>query len=178
MASLLKCRTCALTADSAAAFCEGCGSALNGGAQCTRIDLGPPRSITIGRDAGCGYQIAKPAISKQHAVLELLSGDRIRVADLGSANGVAVNSPACRIPAGYTEVQFSDRLFLGRTEVAVSEILLSTAAAGRGVRGQAECASIRMRGNAMVFGREASADFPVPHPMVSKRHARLTRQGS
>jgi len=178
MASMVHCRNCGLTTETSAPFCEGCGLALESRRPSAPIYLGSPRTVTVGRDPGCAYRVDKPTISKQHALVELLPGDRIRVQDLGSANGVAINSPGNRIPGEPVEVQLGDRLFLGRTEVAVSDILLATADARKARPGKIEEASIRMRGNTIVFGRDASADFQIPHPMVSKRHASLTRQGS
>jgi hypothetical protein len=93
-----------------------------------------------------------------------LPDGRLRVSDLGSTNGVAVNSPLNRIN-GTCEVNASDVLYLGRTEIPVSDILKGTFQPGRPA-GKVESAAIQMRGAAMVFGRGPGVDFTVPHPMV------------
>ncbi len=144
----------------------------------TMIDAGMPRSIVIGRDESCTYQIDKPTVSLQHALLEVMPGGGLWVNDLGSTNGVGVNSPSNRILEGPVEVRPWDKLYLGRTEVPVRDVLFSTAESAHVRRGKVETTSIKMRGTSMVFGRDAQSDFQIPHPMVSARHARLTREGS
>ncbi len=144
----------------------------------TMIDAGMPRSIVIGRDESCTYQIDKPTVSLQHALLEVLPGGGLRVNDLGSTNGVGVNSPSNRILEGSIEVHPWDKLYLGRTEVPVRDVLFSTAESAHVRRGKVETTAIKMRGTSMVFGRDVQSDFQIPHPMVSARHARLTREGN
>lgn len=178
MATLTQCSACGQMTDSDGMFCESCGGQLNGGRRPTLVDPGRPRQIVIGRDDSCTYQIDKPTISLQHALLEVMPGGQLRVSDLGSTNGVGVNSPLNRISSGFCEVNAWDRLYLGRTEILVSDILKRTLQPGRPVTGKVETAAIQMRGASMVFGRGPGVDFPVPHPMVSARHAQLTKEGN
>jgi hypothetical protein len=46
--------------------------------------------VTIGRADAVGIRLEDPAVSKQHAAIELVGNDHI-LQDLGSANGTAVN---------------------------------------------------------------------------------------
>ncbi len=48
-------------------------------------------SVTIGRDSSCDIKLSSKGISKRHCRLTGLSGSRIEVEDLGSANGTFVN---------------------------------------------------------------------------------------
>jgi len=178
MATVTKCGQCGQLTDGDANFCEGCGGQLAGTRKATMIDAGMPRSIVIGRDESCTYQIDKPTVSLQHALLEVLPGGGLRVKDLGSTNGVGVNSPSNRILEGPIEVHPWDKLYLGRTEVPVRDVLFSTAEGGHVRRGKVEATAIKMRGTSMVFGRDPQSDFQIPHPMVSARHACLTREGN
>jgi ABC-type multidrug transport system ATPase subunit/pSer/pThr/pTyr-binding forkhead associated (FHA) protein/ABC-type multidrug transport system permease subunit len=142
------------------------------------IDIGRPRTIIIGRDESCTFRIDRPTVSKQHALLEFLPGNKFLIQDLNSANGVSVNSLTNRLPEGSFEVGLEDRLFLGRTEVQVRDILIKTAGSGQAQKGKVETATIKMRGASMVLGRDPKADFQISHPMVSARHARLSREGN
>ena len=57
------------------------------------IDLGSAAGdLTIGRDEGCAVQLIGNDVSRRHAVLRgSLGGGGLRIADLGSRNGVRVN---------------------------------------------------------------------------------------
>lgn len=178
MATITKCAICGEVTDGEANFCESCGGQLGGGRKPTLIETGGPRTVVIGREESCTFQIDRQTISKQHALLEVLPGGKLQVSDLGSTNGVGINSPANKIGDGATEVHLWDKLFLGRTEVLVRDVLEKTAENHHARQGKVETAAIKMRGVSMVFGRDPQSDFPIPHPMVSARHARLTREGS
>jgi len=172
------CAVCGAVGDGDSTYCNRCGGRLTGARQSTMVDIGRPRTIVIGRDESCTFRIDKPTISKQHAVLEFVPGNKFFIEDLNSANGVGINSPANRLPPGSFEVGLEDKLFLGRTEIPVQEILLKTARSEHAQQGKVATAAIKMRGTSMVLGRDPRADFEIAHPMVSARHARLSRQGN
>jgi pSer/pThr/pTyr-binding forkhead associated (FHA) protein len=64
--------------------------------------------IYVGRGHGADLRLDDPAMSEEHAALEL-TGEGFRVRDLGSTNGVHVNGA----PVLATELKHGDRLQLG-----------------------------------------------------------------
>jgi len=140
---------------------------------------GAPRQITIGRASACTYQIDAPTVSSQHALLEVLPGGALQVRDLNSSNGTYLNSPANRVGPAFVPVQLEDKLWLGQAEIPVRAILAPAAPSGRRPSSsQTENLTTKIREGAADFGRDPTADFPVPHPMVSFRHARLHWSGA
>lgn len=47
--------------------------------------------MIIGRDAGAGLVLEDEGVSRQHAKIQVLVGDVVRIVDLGSSNGVKVD---------------------------------------------------------------------------------------
>jgi len=81
--------------------------ALSGVAAGTEYPVTRER-VVLGRGPGVDHAFDDQAMSRQHAVLEV-SGGTLRVRDLGSTNGVALNGAAVQ----SAEVHHGDRLQLG-----------------------------------------------------------------
>jgi diguanylate cyclase (GGDEF)-like protein len=67
--------------------------------------------ITFGRDPGCDVRLGDEGISRRHAMVRTLGGDRWAVEDLGSTNGTTVNGEKIT----QRELQEGDRVLVGHT---------------------------------------------------------------
>ncbi|NJO83783.1 MAG: FHA domain-containing protein [Blastochloris sp.] len=70
---------------------------------------------TLGRDATCTFVIAHPAVSRQHARIEL-QGDHYAIVDVGSANGTFVNGVRIN---DVQPLRSGDEVWLGAGDVAL-----------------------------------------------------------
>lgn len=59
------------------------------------IDGAAPRPLLIGKSSSCDLVLDDPSVSRRHCALELV-GARLRVTDLGSSNGTAVQGVSIR----------------------------------------------------------------------------------
>jgi predicted component of type VI protein secretion system len=75
------------------------------------------RQTVIGRGVGCDVVIARPLVSRQHARITLTEG-HVFIEDLGSRNGVLVNSVAISKP---TELEPGDVITIGDQSIALVE---------------------------------------------------------
>ncbi|MEM9291509.1 MAG: FHA domain-containing protein [Acidobacteriota bacterium] len=73
----------------------------------------PPGDTLVGRSRGCQLVLDDPSISRSHALV-IVSGETVRLKDLGSSNGTFVNG---RQLDEEMEVQPGDRLCLGETDL-------------------------------------------------------------
>ncbi|WP_232547678.1 FtsK/SpoIIIE domain-containing protein [Propioniciclava soli] len=81
-------------------------------------------SNVVGRGRGCQVRLSDPMVSRQHVRLNV--SDVVEVADLGSANGMAVNDA----PAVREHLRTGDRVSVGDTDFVV-RLLRNEAAEGR-----------------------------------------------
>lgn len=150
------CPNCGQANLSQALFCDACGAELSA----TRI-------ITIGREPGNDIVLDYPMVSAHHARIVESDGTRF-LEDLSSTNGTALDAPAQKIqrvplpPAGT--------VYFGSLPVPVSRLL-----GGRLSLGSAAAKSIAFRGDTLLLGRDPASDVVLDYPMVSWRHARLSR---
>jgi ABC-type multidrug transport system ATPase subunit len=127
------------------------------------------RVITIGREPDNDIVVDAGVVSGWHARIVIENG-RARIEDLGSSNGTFVNSRDHRIdvaPLAETDV-----VFLGKYQVSAARLLganTGTASPGSFL--------VSFRGPELIFGRGAECSQVLDYPMVSRRHARLSRKG-
>ena len=178
----LECSRCHAPLEAGVKFCLNCGQSVSlpsaSGSISTASSTGQRGQITIGRAPSCTYQLDKPTVSAQHALLELLPSGEMRVRDLNSRNGTYLNSFANRVGSEFVPVQRGDTLLVGRADVAIRAIVVPIDSRQPASLPPTENIGIKLHGDAMVFGRDPKADFTIPHPAVSFRHAQLTRVGS
>ncbi len=76
---------------------------------------------TIGRDPGCDIVLPLhlDGVSRQHARVRRLPGDRFEIEDLGSSNGMKVNG----VQVPRAEVGPRDRVQLGSAPIALAELM-------------------------------------------------------
>ena len=139
------------------------------------------RTIRIGREPDNDVVIDAPGVSGHHARI-VLEGDRATIEDLGSTNGTFLNSPNPDGQVVRAPLKGSDTVYLGSLAIPASRFLadLPTApfpspAPPASPEGPA---SLSFRGEAIVLGRDAECDHRVDRPMVSGRHARISRSAA
>lgn len=83
--------------------------------------VGRPEGMVIGRSADQSeLVVAHPTVSRRHARL-VVAGEALKIEDLGSTNGTAVNGTA--VPAGAPAVlQAGSRLRVGDVELLVRQV--------------------------------------------------------
>ncbi len=129
-----------------------------------------PRTVvlSIGREPDNDYVIDLLMVSGHHArVIWTGEPGKATIEDLGSANGTAVGSPDQKITR--TNFTASDTIYLGSYAVPAAQIL------ARIDRSIAPAPTLAFRGQSMVVGRDPACDWVIDLPMVSSRHALLTR---
>ena len=125
--------------------------------------------LRIGRNPENDFPVDSPKVSGAHARLIWNEGTREAIIeDLGSSNGTAVGSPDRK--ASRSVVGATDTVYLGTHLIPASDLLARLAPPRR--------PSLTFRGREMTIGRDSTCDHVIPLPMVSSRHARLTRSGS
>ena len=127
------------------------------------------REIRIGREADNDIVFDFPMISPYHARLSVRAGGKLELEDLGSVNGTAIGSPDRKIVRSPLAV--SDTVFFGSFRVPVSRLLAQRAAHAGGA-GQL----VSMRNDTTIFGRDPACDQVLDDPMISARHARVSRK--
>ena len=150
----------------------------------------------IGSGTDCDVVVPHPNVSANHCRLTR-SATGFVVEDLQSSNGTFVNGVRVVEPMAVSR---QDQITLGRT---VEMPWPGSGAAtfdegGRGSRRDAESTArvgsagaspsrspheavqvtVTLRGSAMVLGRDPQCDHVLDYPMVSWRHARITRDGA
>jgi ABC-type multidrug transport system ATPase subunit len=131
-----------------------------------RIDAGA-RTITIGRAADNDVVLEYPMVSSHHARITIRDG-RAVIEDLGSTNGTAIGAHDNRIR--QSPIEESDIVFFGSFRIPAARLL-----GGQATFGEGSCTILPFQGDAIVFGRDPSAEEVLDYPMISWRHARLTR---
>ena len=71
------------------------------------------KSWVLGRSRECDYIIQHPNVSAQHATVEQDDHGHFYVRDLGSTNGVYLNSTKERVD--YSRISSADTLFLSKS---------------------------------------------------------------
>ncbi len=131
----------------------------------------PPgtRVINIGRAPESDYRIDLLTVSWNHARI-LFQGGQAILEDLKSTNGTAIDRLENRIQRVVLDP--GNDVYLGSYKVAARVLLADK----KVTIGEAKFDKVSFRGNTMVIGRDPQADLKLDYPMVSWRHAKLTRE--
>lgn len=133
----------------------------------------PPgtRILRVGRARENDVVIDDPRVSEHHARVVVAGGaGPITIEDLGSTNGTSLNRPGDKITRA--RLQETDQVFFGSYAIPAARLLGREGQAGRDGPDV-----LTFRGDAMVLGRNPDCDAVLDFPMVSGRHARLSRTG-
>jgi ABC-type multidrug transport system ATPase subunit/ABC-type multidrug transport system permease subunit len=130
---------------------------------------GGARTITIGRDPGSDVQIDLPIVSWNHALITVEKGQYI-LEDRNSRNGTSIGELNNRIQRAVLDP--SSDVFLGSYKIPAAQLLSHEK---KVEIGEAAFHKVKFSGNTMEIGRDPQCDVPLAFPMVSWRHARLTR---
>ncbi|MGO9317054.1 MAG: FHA domain-containing protein [Terracidiphilus sp.] len=133
------------------------------------VTPGSGRQITIGRSPDSVVQIDLPIVSWNHAVITEENGQFILV-DNNSRNGTAIGELSHRIQRAVLKP--TDQVFLGSYKISAAQLL---SIEDKVEIGEAAFQTVSFHGNSMEAGRDPNCDIPLDFPMVSWRHARLTR---
>ena len=130
-------------------------------------------SITVGRTPGNDVVIDYPIVSSSHARIEMRDG-QFYIEDANSRNGTSINSLENRI-SGPSLLRPNDQVFLGSYKIPASKLLEQFAKPAATAIGNANYEPITLKGDSMVIGRDPECDQTLNFPMISWRHARVTR---
>ena len=129
----------------------------------------PGRPITIGRSPDSDVQIDLPNVSWKHAIITVENGGYV-LEDLNSRNGTAIGELHNRIRRAV--LRPTDEVYLGAYKISAAQLL---SVETKVEIGEASFSKIEFRGKTMDIGRDPQCDIPVDNPIVSWRHARITR---
>jgi ABC-type multidrug transport system ATPase subunit len=124
--------------------------------------------ITVGRESDNDVVLDYSMVSGHHARIVFGDGGAATIEDLGSTNGTAIGDPQRKIKTA--PLSADDVVYFGSLKVPASRLL-----SGHLSLGAAPSTTLSLRGDSMVLGRDPRADHVLDYPMVSWRHARLTR---
>jgi hypothetical protein len=127
--------------------------------------------ITIGREPDNDVVLDYGVVSAHHARIALGDDGSAQIEDLGSTNGTAIGDPHRKIKSA--RISADDFVYFGSLKVPASRLL-----SGHTSQGAASSSTLSLRGDSMVLGRDPSADHVLDDPMISWRHARLSRTGA
>lgn len=131
----------------------------------------------IGRTPDCDLVVPDTSVSSKHCRLSR-RGQQWILEDLGSSNGTFVNG--VRI-SGPTTISREDWVVLGVTgQMIWPEVTDQVGPGATLIKGPAAPSSqtLSFPSQEIVVGRDPTCDHVFDHPMVSRRHAKLTRTRS
>ena len=132
------------------------------------------RGITVGSMPGSDVEIDYPVVSRNHARVFEQDG-RFFIEDLGSTNGTFLHQLGNRVQ-GPTPLQPGDTVFLGSYKVSADRLLAQFTKDHATAIGDGNFQQVTLTGDSMVIGRDPACDQPLDYPMISWRHARITRR--
>lgn len=80
------------------------------------------KSLILGRDRGADIPLADSSVSRRHAQVELLEGDRVFLIDCQSSNGTFVYRAGQPVRISQETVGLSDQVRFGDVVMAVSDL--------------------------------------------------------
>ena len=128
------------------------------------------QTTTIGRADDNNIVLDQPAVSRYHARLEWI-GDIFQISDLGSTNGTKVGRVKL-IPNVPHTLKDDDVIKIGNFTL---KLRLPHVMPGKEVPKTQRLPLFKQA--SLTIGRDPESDVVIPHPVVSRNHARITRIG-
>ncbi len=148
--------------------------AYDGDEEVCSFELGA-EPIIVGRDAGADIYLDNRSLSRRHAQIEM-RGASIWISDLGSQNGTFVNEE--RIDASVA-IQANDTIRLGSYHLVIDDVqALEDDTPVLTLSGPEGNHRFALVGNEIVLGRAPSCDIAIGHKSISRRHLKISIQGS
>lgn len=135
------------------------------------VSAGGASRITIGRNPESSVPVDLPTVSWNHAVITVENG-RYILEDLGSTNGTSIGQLNNRIKR--TVLDPGADVFLGSYKIAAAQLLSPARKIEIGESASTKVAFPQDK-SVLEIGRDPHSDVPLEFPMISWRHARLTR---
>ena len=129
-------------------------------------------TITIGRDPEGDVVITEPGVSWHHARLTVTADGKATLEDAGSSNGTFLNSKQNRIDR--IDITSKDVVFLGSHRVPANDLFAAQSVPA--ALPEPERPITLTVDRPMMIGRDPECERVLDHPMVSWRHAKITRQ--
>ncbi len=131
------------------------------------------RVIRIGRDEDNDVVLDFPMISWHHAQLTVWADGRLELEDLGSTNGTFIGSRRNRIKR--SALDRDQTVYFGSYSLPATRLLPPPKR--KVTKGVSPHTTLTFSRETMTLGRDPECDHPLDYPMVSWRHARLSREG-
>lgn len=122
-------------------------------------------TYTIGSESGNDIVFELPMVSRQHARIRF-EGTSAEIEDLGSTNGTFVNSRQNRIKKA--KISATDAVFFGSYRVPAARLFKKYRSPDL-----EKSATMHVRSQAVLIGRDKTCGEIIDHPLVSKQHARF-----
>ncbi|MGI4757606.1 MAG: FHA domain-containing protein [Janthinobacterium lividum] len=133
-------------------------------------------SITIGRAPDSDVVLDFPIVSWKHARI-LQDGEQLVLEDLQSSNGTSLHRFGNRI--SRTPLKLDDTVYFGSLKMTAGRLLeTSGMALGSDSYQPVEPVAASQIAGSVVIGRDPKCEEPLDDPLLSWRHARITRSGN
>lgn len=130
------------------------------------------RVIRIGREEDNDVVLDFPMISWHHAQLTVWADGRLELEDLNSTNGTFIGSRRNRVKRGALDR--NETVYFGSYSMPAARLLPPPKR--KVTKGVGPHTTLTFSRETMTLGRDPECDHPLDYPMVSWRHARLSRE--
>ena len=129
--------------------------------------------VSIGRAEDNDIVVGLPTVSSHHARI-MRRGEHFYIVDLNSLNGTSVNDLNTKIH-GETPLRSGDNVFLGTYKVPAAQILSQFRSGSPSSLAGGSAQKVVLQKDSIVVGRDPDCDHLLSYPMISWRHARISR---
>ncbi len=138
-------------------------------------NLAGKNEITIGRNADCDFVINNQIVSRRHAILTKNSDGSYTLRDNNSANGTYINNS---LLTGSRRISATDTIKIGQKTYTLSDFIGEKAQPQTpdSVHEASSLQKLLQNKNTIVIGRSKNANLIINDNLVSREHARITKE--